>query len=204
MSLWDTLFQHLKVKIEEACCSRIFCRLKGANVVSKSAYLEAVKWPQTSGISKCVIRNYVVLEQWLRGAEVTLRRYHMSKGKEKPQQNGRRGETAFRIKPHTCQRHSEGSSKTLCSSGDATESEPDLPLSVSVSCRGTGQQWPAPMAGALSAVDLGMAQALLEEVTIEPPELTQDWGNRLLEGTNKTLCAPGPRKKEQWPYKRLT
>ena len=37
----------------------------------------------------------------------------------------------------------------------------------------------------------------MEEVTInctvELPELTQDWGNRLLEGTNKTLCAPGPR-----------
>ena len=33
--------------------------------------------------------------------------------------------------------------------------------------------------------------------TIEPPELTQDWENRLLEGTNKTLCAPGPRRKEQ-------
>ena len=29
-------------------------------------------------------------------------------------------------------------------------------------------------------------------------------GNRLLEGTNKTLCAPGPRRKEQWPHKRLT
>ena len=28
-------------------------------------------------------------------------------------------------------------------------------------------------------------------------ELPQDWGNRLLEGTNKTLCAPGPRTKEQ-------
>ena len=32
----------------------------------------------------------------------------------------------------------------------------------------------------------------MEEVivnpTIEPPELTQDWGNRLLEGTNRTLC----------------
>ena len=60
-----------------------------------------------------------------------------------------------------------------------------------------GQQWTAVGGGALSAVDLGMAQALLEEVTIEPPELTQDWGNRLLEGTNKTLCAPGPRRKVQ-------
>ena len=28
-------------------------------------------------------------------------------------------------------------------------------------------------------------------------ELTQDWGNRLLEGTSKTLCIPGPRRKDQ-------
>ena len=45
----------------------------------------------------------------------------------------------------------------------------------------------------------------LEEVasnpTIELPELTQNWGNRLLESTNKTLCTPGPRRKEQWPHK---
>ena len=38
----------------------------------------------------------------------------------------------------------------------------------------------------------------MEEVTINPtieqPELTQDWGNRLLEGTNRTLYAPGPKK----------
>ena len=27
--------------------------------------------------------------------------------------------------------------------------------------------------------------------------LTQDWGNRLLEGTNRTLSTPGPRRKEQ-------
>ena len=53
----------------------------------------------------------------------------------------------------------------------------------------------------MGAADLGMAYALLEEVTINPtielPELTQDWGNRLLEGTNKILCAIGPRRKEQ-------
>ena len=40
----------------------------------------------------------------------------------------------------------------------------------------------------------------MEEVAInpniEPPELTQDWANRLLEGTKKALCAPGPRRKE--------
>ena len=28
-------------------------------------------------------------------------------------------------------------------------------------------------------------------------EHTQNWGNRLMEGTNKTLCAPGSRRKEQ-------
>ena len=35
--------------------------------------------------------------------------------------------------------------------------------------------------------------------TIELSELTQDWGNRLLDGTNRTLCAQGPRSKEQCP-----
>ena len=56
------------------------------------------------------------------------------------------------------------------------ETEPELCLSVS--CGGMGQQWTAPRAGALGAVDLGMAKAPLEEVAInpttEPPELTQD------------------------------
>ena len=64
-----------------------------------------------------------------------------------------------------------------------------------------GQQCTAAGAEALVTAYLGMAQALLKEVTIkptiEPAELTQDWGNRLLEGTNRTLCAPGPRRKEQ-------
>ena len=35
-------------------------------------------------------------------------------------------------------------------------------------------------------------------------KLPQDWGNWLLEGTNKTVCTPGPRRKEQWPCKRLS
>ena len=64
-----------------------------------------------------------------------------------------------------------------------------------------GQQWIATGAGALGAANLGLAYTLLEEVTInptiEPPELTQDWGNRLQEGTKRTLCASGPRRKEQ-------
>ena len=39
--------------------------------------------------------------------------------------------------------------------------------------------------------------------TIELPEFTQSWGNRLSESTNRTLCTQGPRRKEQWPHKRL-
>ena len=82
---------------------------------------------------------------------------------------------------------------------DSTETETELCLSVS--CRGPGQQWTAAEAGALGAADLGVAEALLEEVTInptiEPPDLTQDWENRLLEGRNRTLCTAGPRRKEQ-------
>ena len=37
-----------------------------------------------------------------------------------------------------------------------------------------------------------------------PPELTRDWGNRLLEGTNRNLYEPGHRRKEQWSHKRMT
>ena len=52
------------------------------------------------------------------------------KAKQKPQQDGRRGERAFRIQPHTRQRCSEGANETLCTPADATETEPDPPLSV--------------------------------------------------------------------------
>ena len=67
-----------------------------------------------------------------------------------------------------------------------------------------GRRWPAAGLGALS--EAVYAQGLLKEVaiifinsTVElyTIELTQDWGNRLLEGTNKTFYAPRPRRKEQ-------
>ena len=49
------------------------------------------------------------------------------RAKEKPEQDGRKGKIMFRIKPHTCQRCSEGSGRTLCSPGprDPTGTEPD-------------------------------------------------------------------------------
>ena len=54
-------------------------------------------------------------------------------------------------------RHSQGLKQTLCAPRprDPTETEPELCLSVS--CGGTGYQWTAAGAGALGAVDLGMA-----------------------------------------------
>ena len=46
------------------------------------------------------------------GTGVTLRRdTPRPTAKEKPQQDGRRGKFAFRIKPHSHQRHSQGSNK---------------------------------------------------------------------------------------------
>ena len=72
-----------------------------------------------------------------------------------------------------------GLKQTLCAPGPRDPTETETELCLSVSCGGTGQQWTAAGAGALGAADLGVAEALLEEVTInptiEPPELTQDW-----------------------------
>ena len=69
--------------------------------------------------------------------------------------------------------------QTLCAPGtrDPTETETDKYLKTSHG--GTCQQWTATGTGALGSAELGMALALLEEVTINPtvelPELTQDW-----------------------------
>ena len=43
----------------------------------------------------------------------TKKRYSTSRAKEKPQQDGRKGKIMFGIKPHTRQRHWEGTNKTL-------------------------------------------------------------------------------------------
>ena len=71
-----------------------------------------------------------------------------------------------------------------------------------------GQQWNATGVRALGAVDLGMAQALLEEVTITPPESRQNLHRtektELGGGHKQSLCVPGPKRKKQWPQKRLT
>ena len=50
----------------------------------------------------------------------------------------------------------KGLKQTLCTPGPGDSTETELELCFSVSCRGTGQQWPAAGAGALGAADLGM------------------------------------------------
>ena len=54
------------------------------------------------------------------------------------------------------------------------------------------------------AIQQWVVSPSINSITGLLPELTLDWGSRLLEGTNKSLCTPGPRKKEKWTYKRLT
>ena len=63
---------------------------------------------------------------------------------------------------------------------------------LSVSCRGgIGRQWPATWTGALAAADLGGA-------AYEPQHRATEQTAQKQEATNKTLCTPGPRRKEQW------
>ena len=52
----------------------------------------------------------------------------MSKAKGECQKDGRTGEIAFRIKPHTCQRHSEGSDKAC------VHQDPETPQRLTQSC----------------------------------------------------------------------
>ena len=72
-----------------------------------------------------------------------------------------------------------GLKQTSCALGPRDPTETARELYLSVSCGGRGQQWTAKGTGALGAADLGIAWALLEEVTINPTielaELTQNW-----------------------------
>ena len=111
------------------------------------------------------------------------------------------------MKPHTHQRCLEGSNETLSTPGEPTEIEPDLLLSVLVSLvevwvsSGLTQNRGSGCRHGYGISPLGGAH---HYPTRELPELTKNWGYRVLEGTNKTMCATEPRRKEQWPTKRLT
>ena len=133
------------------------------------------------------------------------------RAKEKSQQDGRRGEITFRIKPHTCQRCSEGPNMP-CSHQD-----PETPQRLSQNC-----VWVSPVSCLLSPC-LPQGQGLWVHRT-GYGRVQQTWGwhkpswrrspltartytglrKQTLGGTDRTLCAPGPRRKEQRPHKRLT
>ena len=103
--------------------------------------------------------------------------------KKNPQQYGRSREIVFRIKPHNCQKCSEGSNKTLCIPGDPQRLSQICLLvfecllqhygSAAACCRGRGFGCSRPGCGIRL---LGDGH---RNPTIEPQELTQDWGNRL-------------------------
>ena len=85
------------------------------------------------------------------------KRYPHPSAREKPQQDSRKGEIVFRIKPYTYQRNSECSNKTLCNQETPQGLARPTFECLSVSYGGTGQQWPAAVAGALGAAVLGVA-----------------------------------------------
>ena len=98
------------------------------------------------------------------------------RAKEKPQQDGRRGEIMFRIKPHTCQSCSEGSNKT-CAHQETPQRLSQTCLwafecllqgyGSAVACRrGRGSGYRRPGYG-ISPLGGGRLNP-----TIEPPELT--------------------------------
>ena len=78
------------------------------------------------------------------------------RAKEKPQQEGRRGKITFRIKPQTHQ-NAQGLKQNLVQPEDPTETVRPALEHLSISCRGTGQQWPAAGTGTLGVADLGVA-----------------------------------------------
>ena len=101
-----------------------------------------------------------------------------------------------------------GLKQTLCKPRPRGPTETETELCLSVSWGGAGQQWPATGQGLWAQhtwvwhkPSYRRSPSTLPQ---ELPEIMQDWGKSLSEGTNKILCAPGPRRKEPWPHKRLT
>ena len=119
------------------------------------------------------------------------------RAKERPQQDGWRGKITFRIKPLTHQRCSEGSNKPYVhqDAGTPTETEPERCLGV-----GAGQRWTAAGAGVLVQQTWVWRKPSWRRSPLTHHRAIRTYtelGNRHWEGTNRTLCAPGPRRKEQ-------
>ena len=129
------------------------------------------------------------------------------RAKEKSQQDGRTGEIAFRIKSHTHQRCSEGSNKTLC----APHKETQQRQSLNVSSRGTGQQWMLQGQGSGCSRPWVWHKPSWRRSPLTPPQSRQNLHRTGETDSWRAQTEPcvhqgerRPRRKEQWPHKRLT
>ena len=123
------------------------------------------------------------------------------RAKEKPHQDGRRGKIAFRIKLYTQQRRLEGSNIPCAHQDPETEKV----LCLGVSWGGTSQHWTAVGAEALGAVDLQWPSWRRSPLTHHRATRTYTrLGKQTLQGHKQNPVCTRPRRKERWPYKRLT
>ena len=133
----------------------------------------------------------------------TIKSYPMSKGKGEPQQVGRGAKLHLESNPIPTR--GAWRAQTIPSALQEAPERLKQTCLLWVSCRGTDEQWPAAGAGALDRADLSVAKALLEDVTInptvEPPKLTEDWGNRLLKAQTKPCAHQDPGERSSDPLK---
>ena len=120
------------------------------------------------------------------------------RAKEKPQQNCRRDKITFRIKPHTHQKHSEGSNKPC------THQDPETPHRLRQNCVWMFPEKVWVSSGLPQGQGLWVQQTWvwykpsLRRSSLTPPQSHQNLHRKqTLGGKNRTLYAPGPRRKEQ-------
>ena len=97
------------------------------------------------------------LERQLRSTGATLRRYPMSKGKGEALERWQEGRNHVQNQTPYLPETLRGLEQTLCAPRPRDNTQTEAELCLSVSCGGLGQQWTAAGAGALGAVDPGMA-----------------------------------------------
>ena len=85
------------------------------------------------------------------------KRYVMSKGKGEALARWQEGRNLIQNQTPYPPETLRGLKQTLCAPGPTDLTETETELCLSVSCKGTGQQWPDTGVGALDAAELGMA-----------------------------------------------
>ena len=81
----------------------------------------------------------------------------MSKGKREAPARWQEGQNCIQNQIPYLPEMLRGLKHTLCAPGPRDPTETETELCLGVSCRGAGQQWTAAGAGALGAVDWGVA-----------------------------------------------